>query len=135
MGGIFLPIALFDKEMTMTRTTGLLSLLFLGGALAATGCEDKVCKESLSKATAAKAEILKSAEAMHNEITDLKAKLAATEKNLEAAEKAVDEANVYVGLRNFPWVTVSSAKSWSEVSDRMISKYEEILAQPLPAAF
>ena len=92
MGGIFLPIALFDKEMTMTRTTGLLSLLFLGGALAATGCEDKVCKESLSKATAAKAEILKSAEAMHNEITDLKAKLAATEKNLEAAEKAVDEA-------------------------------------------
>ena len=76
----------------MTRTTGLLSLLVLGGALAATGCEDKVCKESLSKATAAKAEILKSAEALHNEVTDLKAKLAATEKNLEAAEKAVDEA-------------------------------------------
>jgi hypothetical protein len=78
--------------MTMTRTTGLLSLLVLGGALAATGCEDKVCKEALSKATNTKAEILKSAEALHNEVTDLKAKLAATEKNLEAAEKAVDEA-------------------------------------------
>jgi hypothetical protein len=90
--GASCPFALFDKEMTMTRTTGLLSLLVLGGALAATGCEDKVCKESLSKATAAKAEILKSAEALHNEVTDLKAKLAATEKNLEAAEKAVDEA-------------------------------------------
>jgi len=76
----------------MTRTMGLLSLLVLGGALAATGCEDKVCQESLSKATTAKAEILKSAEALHNEVTDLKAKLAATEKNLEAAEKAVDEA-------------------------------------------
>ena len=76
----------------MTRTMGLLSLLVLGGALAATGCEDKVCKESLSKATTAKAEILKSVEALHDEVTALKAKLAATEKNLEAAEKAVDEA-------------------------------------------
>jgi hypothetical protein len=91
VGGSFLPAALFDKEMTMTRTMGLLSLLVLGGALAAMGCEDKVCKEALGKATAAKAEILKSAEAMNNEFTASKAKLAATEKNLEAAEKAVDE--------------------------------------------
>ena len=77
----------------MTRTMRLLSLLVFGGALlAATGCEDTVCKEALGKMTTAKTEAQKSAEALGSEVTSLKAKLAASEKNLEAAEKAVDEA-------------------------------------------
>jgi hypothetical protein len=88
-----LPLAIFDKETTMTRTMRLLSLLVFGGALlAATGCEDTVCKEALNKATTAKAEAQKSAESLDNEVTTLKAKLAASEKNLEAAVKAADEA-------------------------------------------
>jgi hypothetical protein len=71
----------------------MLSALVFGGALlAGAGCEDKVCKEALGKATAAKAEVQKSAEALAIEVSSLKAKLAASEKNLAAAEKAVDEA-------------------------------------------
>jgi hypothetical protein len=71
----------------------LLSAFVFGGALlAATSCEDKECKEALSKATAGKAEAQKSAEALGVEVTSLKGKLAASEKNLAAAEKAVDEA-------------------------------------------
>jgi hypothetical protein len=50
-------------------------------------------------------------------------------------KKAVDESSTYLNLKNYPWVTVSSFKSWNDAAPQLLPKYEEVLSAPLPKVF
>jgi hypothetical protein len=77
----------------MTRTLKALSALVLGGMLlASTGCEDKECKEALTKATSAAETAAKAQAAMTADLATAKAKLAAAEAELATAKKELEEA-------------------------------------------
>jgi len=75
----------------MNRTRKTLSALVLGGMLlVSTGCEDKVCKDALAKATTAVEATAKAQQAASSELAMTKAKLAATEAALAASQKELD---------------------------------------------
>lgn len=47
----------------------------------------------------------------------------------------LDEPRAVLNPKLLPWVTVSTQKKWSQVSQGMIKKYEAVLKQPLPDLF
>jgi hypothetical protein len=81
------------KEISMTRTLKALSAVVLGGMLlVGTGCEDKECKEALTKATSSTTACETAAKAKDAEIGALKARLMAAEQATAAARKELEAA-------------------------------------------
>ena len=77
----------------MTRTLKALSALVLGGMLlVSTACEDKECKEALTKATTSAEAAAKAQAAMTAELANTKSRLAASDAALAATRKELDAA-------------------------------------------
>ena len=47
----------------------------------------------------------------------------------------MDEQNVYLDNRNYPWVSTSSINDWKTLADKITPEYERVLKEPLPPLF
>lgn len=50
-------------------------------------------------------------------------------------KQVLNETYESLAPKNYPWVTVTTSKSWSELADQILPHYEKVLEQPLPPLF